>query len=197
MPHNLPYAHEHPPLGFVDAIDALKPHVLIGATGCAGYVHPGGRRADVRDQRASRPVRALEPDVESGMHGRAGLRVEPRPRRLRQRQPVRPGDVRWPRVSPRTGQQRVRVPRHRTWRHRLPRPAHPRRVLPGRRAHARGSGHCPGSPRGSLYPPLRRHPPDFARDRRQRGRSRLCDEARPREAAAEHQASTSRFMYEP
>lgn len=36
MAHNLPYAHEHPSLGFVEAIDALKPHVLIGATGVAG-----------------------------------------------------------------------------------------------------------------------------------------------------------------
>ncbi len=36
MAHNLPYAHEHAPLGFVEAIDALKPHVLIGATGAPG-----------------------------------------------------------------------------------------------------------------------------------------------------------------
>jgi malate dehydrogenase (oxaloacetate-decarboxylating)(NADP+) len=36
LPHNLPYAHEHPPLGFIDAIDALTPHVLIGATGAPG-----------------------------------------------------------------------------------------------------------------------------------------------------------------
>jgi malate dehydrogenase (oxaloacetate-decarboxylating)(NADP+) len=36
MSHNLPYAHEHPPLGFVEAIDAIKPHVLIGATGAPG-----------------------------------------------------------------------------------------------------------------------------------------------------------------
>jgi len=36
MPHNLPYAHEHPTLGFVDAIDAITPHVLIGATGAPG-----------------------------------------------------------------------------------------------------------------------------------------------------------------
>jgi malate dehydrogenase (oxaloacetate-decarboxylating)(NADP+) len=35
-PHNLPYAHEHRPLGFVEAIDAIKPHVLIGATGAPG-----------------------------------------------------------------------------------------------------------------------------------------------------------------
>lgn len=36
LPHNLPYAHEARPAGFVDAIDAIKPHVLIGATGAPG-----------------------------------------------------------------------------------------------------------------------------------------------------------------
>jgi malate dehydrogenase (oxaloacetate-decarboxylating)(NADP+) len=36
MAHNLPYAHDHRALGFVDAIDAIKPHVLIGATGAPG-----------------------------------------------------------------------------------------------------------------------------------------------------------------
>jgi malate dehydrogenase (oxaloacetate-decarboxylating)(NADP+) len=36
MDHNLPYAQDHSPLGFVDAIDAIKPHVLIGATGAPG-----------------------------------------------------------------------------------------------------------------------------------------------------------------
>jgi len=36
MSHNLPYAHDHPPLPFVEAIDAIKPHVLIGATGAPG-----------------------------------------------------------------------------------------------------------------------------------------------------------------
>ncbi|HEY7575278.1 MAG TPA: malic enzyme-like NAD(P)-binding protein, partial [Thermoanaerobaculia bacterium] len=35
-PHNLPYAHEHPALAFAEAIDAIKPHVLIGATGAPG-----------------------------------------------------------------------------------------------------------------------------------------------------------------
>ena len=33
MEHNLPYAHEHDQMGFVDAIDSLKPSILIGATG--------------------------------------------------------------------------------------------------------------------------------------------------------------------
>jgi malate dehydrogenase (oxaloacetate-decarboxylating)(NADP+) len=36
MDHNLPYAHDVKPLGFVAAIDAIKPHVLIGATGASG-----------------------------------------------------------------------------------------------------------------------------------------------------------------
>jgi malate dehydrogenase (oxaloacetate-decarboxylating)(NADP+) len=36
MPHNQPYAHDHPRLGFLDAIDAIEPHVLIGATGAPG-----------------------------------------------------------------------------------------------------------------------------------------------------------------
>ena len=31
--HNLPYAHDFQPLDFIDAIDAIKPHILIGATG--------------------------------------------------------------------------------------------------------------------------------------------------------------------
>jgi malate dehydrogenase (oxaloacetate-decarboxylating)(NADP+) len=36
MEHNLPYAHDHRPLDFVSAIDALRPHALIGATGAPG-----------------------------------------------------------------------------------------------------------------------------------------------------------------
>jgi len=36
MEHNLPYAHDHEPLSFLEAIDAIKPHVLIGATGAPG-----------------------------------------------------------------------------------------------------------------------------------------------------------------
>jgi malate dehydrogenase (oxaloacetate-decarboxylating)(NADP+) len=36
MPHNLPYAHDGRPLGFVEAIEAMRPHVLVGATGAPG-----------------------------------------------------------------------------------------------------------------------------------------------------------------
>lgn len=35
-PHNLPYAHDVPGSGFVEAIKAIKPHILIGATGAPG-----------------------------------------------------------------------------------------------------------------------------------------------------------------
>ncbi len=36
MPHNLPYAHPHKQLDFIHSISAIKPHVLIGATGAFG-----------------------------------------------------------------------------------------------------------------------------------------------------------------
>ncbi|HEU5180322.1 MAG TPA: NAD-dependent malic enzyme [Candidatus Polarisedimenticolia bacterium] len=36
MEHNLPYAHDHEPLDFLGAIDAIRPDVLIGATGAPG-----------------------------------------------------------------------------------------------------------------------------------------------------------------
>jgi len=36
MDHNLPYAHDHEQMNFVEAIDSIKPHILIGATGTPG-----------------------------------------------------------------------------------------------------------------------------------------------------------------
>jgi malate dehydrogenase (oxaloacetate-decarboxylating)(NADP+) len=36
MEHNLPYAREGPQMGFVEAIDGIKPQILIGATGAPG-----------------------------------------------------------------------------------------------------------------------------------------------------------------
>ncbi len=35
-PHNMPYAHDMNPMSFLEAIDEIKPHVLIGATGRPG-----------------------------------------------------------------------------------------------------------------------------------------------------------------
>jgi malate dehydrogenase (oxaloacetate-decarboxylating)(NADP+) len=36
MSHNLPYAHEARPQAFLEAVDSVRPHVLIGATGAPG-----------------------------------------------------------------------------------------------------------------------------------------------------------------
>jgi len=36
MEHNLPYAHDAKPLQLLEAIDSIRPHVLIGATGAPG-----------------------------------------------------------------------------------------------------------------------------------------------------------------
>jgi malate dehydrogenase (oxaloacetate-decarboxylating)(NADP+) len=36
MEHNRPYAHDAKPLSFLDAIETIRPHVLIGATGAPG-----------------------------------------------------------------------------------------------------------------------------------------------------------------
>ncbi|MDA7787719.1 NAD-dependent malic enzyme [Sphingomonadaceae bacterium] len=36
MSHNIPYAHDYEQLEFVEAIETIKPHVLIGATGAPG-----------------------------------------------------------------------------------------------------------------------------------------------------------------
>jgi malate dehydrogenase (oxaloacetate-decarboxylating)(NADP+) len=36
MEHNIPYAHDFRPMPFLDAIDAIRPHVLVGATGAPG-----------------------------------------------------------------------------------------------------------------------------------------------------------------
>ena len=40
MEHNRPYAHDFKPLPFLEAIDAVKPHILIGATGAPGTFTP-------------------------------------------------------------------------------------------------------------------------------------------------------------
>ncbi|CAG0907985.1 unnamed protein product, partial [Darwinula stevensoni] len=36
MSHNIPYAHEHEAMSFIDALKELKPDVLIGASGAHG-----------------------------------------------------------------------------------------------------------------------------------------------------------------
>jgi len=36
LPHNLPYAHRHPRADFLQALESVRPHILIGATGAPG-----------------------------------------------------------------------------------------------------------------------------------------------------------------
>ena len=36
LPHNLPYAHDHPRADFIGALDSVRPQILIGATGAPG-----------------------------------------------------------------------------------------------------------------------------------------------------------------
>jgi malate dehydrogenase (oxaloacetate-decarboxylating)(NADP+) len=80
MAHNLPYAHEHAPLGFVEAIDALKPDVLIGATGAPGsFTQPVVERMCANNARPvlfalSNPTSKAECTAEQAYtwsHGRA------------------------------------------------------------------------------------------------------------------------------
>ena len=122
LPHNLPYAHEHEPRGFVEAIDAVKPHVLIGATGA-----PGTFTQEVLERMTAlnaRPVVfALSNPTSRGMHCRAGLPLEQRAGRLCERQSVRPRDPRRPDVRRGAGQQCIRLPRHWAWRRCVP-PSH-------------------------------------------------------------------------
>jgi len=51
-PHNLPYAHEHPQMDFLTAIDAIRPNILIGATGVQGTFSEQAirRMADINEQ---------------------------------------------------------------------------------------------------------------------------------------------------
>ena len=63
LPHNLPYAHDHQTLGFVEAIDAIKPHVLIGATGAPGTFTQEVVERMSRAQPAAGALRAVQSHV--------------------------------------------------------------------------------------------------------------------------------------
>ena len=126
MPHNLPYAHDHPPLGFVDAIDALKPNVLIGATGAPGtFTREVVERMCAFNARPvlfalSNPTSRAECTAEQAYEWSRGRAV------FASGSPFGTVTLSGTHVPPRTGQQRLRVSRHRAGRHRVPRAAHPR-----------------------------------------------------------------------
>jgi malate dehydrogenase (oxaloacetate-decarboxylating)(NADP+) len=81
LPHNLPYAHDMRPLNFLEAIDAIRPHVLIGATGAPGtFSRPVIERMTVHNQRPvifalSNPTSKAECTAEEAYVASAGRAV--------------------------------------------------------------------------------------------------------------------------
>ena len=76
MPHNLPYAHEHPLLGFA------MPSTHSSRTCSSAQPERRGRSPRPQSsacayKRAPRAVRAVQSHLKGGMHGRSGLHVEP------------------------------------------------------------------------------------------------------------------------
>ena len=116
------------------------------------HLHPGGHRGDGAPQPAADRVRAVEPDLEGGMHRRAGVPLVRRPGAVRLRQPVRPGDARRPRVRAAPGQQLLHLPGRRPGRDREPLAARHRRDVPRRRAHPRPPDDESGSRAGQPLP---------------------------------------------
>jgi malate dehydrogenase (oxaloacetate-decarboxylating)(NADP+) len=77
MEHNRPYALDGKPLGFLEAIDALAPDALIGATGAPGTFTRDVVERMCRLTSAARSSRAAAP---SGRSPSAGARSAPRRR---------------------------------------------------------------------------------------------------------------------
>ena len=186
LAHNLPYAHDHKPLGFLEAIDAIRPQVLIGATGA-----PGTFTRDVIERMARinpRPtIFALSnPTSKAECTGGASVFVERGEGDFRERQSVRTGDLRGQNVSARARKQRLRVSGHRPGRDRVSRADAARRFVPGGCAYARAQRAVHGPCRGRALPAAARNSTDLARDcghRRQQGvrhanRARSAAEAR-------------------
>ena len=124
MSHNQPYAHDHAPLDFVGAIDAIRPHVLIGATGAPGtFTQQVVERMSAVNARPvlfalSNPTSKAECTAEQAYtwsKGQAGFASG---------SPFGTGQVRRARIQAGTGQQRLCVPRHWIGRGRLWRQTH-------------------------------------------------------------------------
>ena len=185
MEHNLPYAHDVKPLGFVDAIDAIRPHILIGATGAPGTFTRTvvERMSRINDRPGD--LRVVESHVARRMHCGAGVRLERREGSLRERQPLRPGGIRRHDVAAGAGKQRVRVPGHRPGCGGVSSPHTARRAVPGG-----GPGPCGSRPIGRPRPRRAVSAPDrdqedLSRDCSQRCHEGLRDGSDPRETAQE------------
>jgi malate dehydrogenase (oxaloacetate-decarboxylating)(NADP+) len=197
MEHNRPYAHEGARLGFVEAIDALQPHVLIGATGAPGtFTREAVERMSAHNERPvlfalSNPTSKAECTAEQAYAWSRG------PGRLLERQPLWRRDLRGPGVPARPGQQRLRVPGHRAGGGRVRRACHPGRVLPGRGPNAGRDGGEEGPPAWLPLSAAEGHSPislaiavTVAEKAYELG---LARSRRPRNL----KAAIARFMYEP
>ena len=84
------YAHEHRAVGdFLTAVRSLKPTAIIGVAAVGGTSRADVLRAMAEINTAADRVRALQSDLEVGMHRRGSLPPHRRQRAVRVRQPVR------------------------------------------------------------------------------------------------------------
>ncbi len=186
MAHNLPYAHDHRPLGFLEAIDAIRPHVLIGATGAPGTFTQAviERMSEINERPVifalSNPTSRAECTPEQAYAWSGGRAI------FASGSPFAPVTYGGTDVPAGAGQQRVRVSRHRPGRRRLPRPHAARRAVPRGGAHAGGPGAAEGSRRGRALSAAAGDPQDLARHRGERRHEGLRDEAGATVTSPEH-----------
>ncbi len=186
MAHNLPYAHDHPPLGFLEAIDAIRPHVLIGATGAPGTFTQAvvERMSDVNPRPVifalSNPTSRAECTPEQAYAWSGGRAI------FASGSPFAPVTYGGKVLRPGAGEQRVRVPRHRPRRRGVPRPHAARRTVPRGRAYAREPGPAEGSRRGRALPAAAGDPEDLAGHRGEHRHEGVRDEADATATSPEH-----------
>ncbi len=140
MEHNLPYAHDAAPQSFLEAIDTVRPHVLIGATGAPGtFTQAVVERMSATNARPlifalSNPTSKAECTAEQAYAWSKGKAI------FASGSPFEPVTYEGRTYRPGAGQQRVRLPRHRSRRRRVPCPHAARRAVPrGRAARSRAS----------------------------------------------------------
>ena len=105
------YAHKAPPSNdLVETIETLKPTILIGVSTKGGAFNQRVVEAMSRLNDAADHLRALQPDRQGGMHGRAGLRLVERQGALCGRRAVSRRDRRRQDLPPRTGEQLLHLP---------------------------------------------------------------------------------------
>ncbi len=176
------------PLGFIDAIDAIRPHVLIGATGAPGTFTQTviERMSSINERPAifalSNPTSRAECTAEQAYAWSGGRAI------FASGSPFGPVTYRRHDVPAGAGQQRVRLPRHRPRRRGLPRAHAAGRVVPDGGADACRPGSADRSRPGLALSAVAGHQEDLARDRDQRRDEGVCDESGAKETTKERAA---------